>query len=239
MAELEPVSYRSGDTDLAGFIADGSRGRKTAGILLAHEGGGLDDHIKSCALALAELGYVAFACDLFGETDDPPYSRFRAIVQELRADRSLLRARMNAGLDVLLAHRSVDPQRIAAVGFCFGGAAVIELARTGAALKAVAGMHAGVLPAQNPDGNRAIGAALLLCHGAADPVVPLDQILALTTELNATDVAWQLHVYGNVGHSFTNPAIDAFGIPGFAYDEQADRRSWQAMLELFEETLSP
>jgi dienelactone hydrolase len=115
---------------------------------------------------------------------------------------------------------------------------VIELARTGAPLRAIVGFHSGFLPGTLEE-NSAIGGKLLLCHGADDPIVTAAQRDAFLVEAAAAGIDWQLHLYGGVGHSFTNPHIDALNLPGFAYDETADRRSWQAMLNLFDETLEP
>jgi dienelactone hydrolase len=236
--DLTPISYEASGRFYTGFLADGSGGARAPGVLVIHEGGGLTGHAKGRAAMLAEqFGMVALAMDLFGAPaaagpDD--VARLRAIVQDLRADVAELRARCGAALAVLEGHAHVDPARLAAVGYCFGGAAAIELARSGARLAAVAGFHAGVLPGDDA----AIRAKLLLCHGEADPVVPAAQIQAFVDGLSAAGVDWQLHLYGGVGHSFTNPDIDVLGIAGFAYDETADRRSWAAMLNLFEECLT-
>jgi dienelactone hydrolase len=181
-----------------------------------------------------QFGLVAFAMDLFGvpaAAGPGDVARLRAIVQELRADVSELRARCGAALAVLQGHPNVDAGRLAAIGYCFGGAAAIELARSGADLKAVAGFHAGVLPGSAAD-DAAIRARVLLCHGERDPVVPAAQIQAFAGGLTQAGVDWQLHLYGGVGHSFTNPEIDAWNLPGFAYDAQADARAWAALAQL-------
>jgi dienelactone hydrolase len=236
MIELVPIRYGGGDdVELTGYLADGSKGRPAPGVLVAHEGGGLGRHTKERARRLGELGYVAFALDYYGQ-EDPPLERAMALGKALRGDRPLFRKRLGAGLDVLLARAEVDPLRLAGIGYCMGGAAVIELARMGAPFVAVAGFHSGFVPA-SPEENAAIGGKLLLCHGADDPIVGPVQRDAFLAEASAAGVDWQLHLYGGVGHSFTNPDIDALGLPGFAYDETADRRSWAAMLNLFEEVL--
>lgn len=236
MIALRPLRYLADDdVVLTGYLADGSRGRPAAGVLLAHEGGGLSRHTKERAVRLAELGYVAFALDMYGE-EDPPLERAMALGKALRADRPLLRSRLEAGFHALTAQAGVDRGRLAAVGYCMGGAAVIELARLGAPLQAVVGFHSGFLPG-TPEENAAISGRLLLCHGAGDPIVTAAQRDAFLAELGAAGIDWQLHLYGGVGHSFTNPGIDALGLPGFAYDEAADRRSWAAMLNLFDEVL--
>jgi dienelactone hydrolase len=236
MIELRPLRYLADDdVVLTGYLADGSGGRPAAGVLLAHEGSGLSRHTRDRAVRLAELGYVAFALDLYGE-EDPPLERAMALGKALRADRPLLHSRMEAGFHVLAAQTVVDRSRLAAVGYCLGGAAVIELARIGTPLRAIVGVHSGFMPG-TPEENKAIKGRMLLCHGAADPIVTAAQRDSFLAEATAAGVDWQLHLYGGVGHSFTNPDIDALGLPGFAYDETADRRSWAAMLNLFEESL--
>lgn len=227
---LEPIGYEASGRGYTGFLADGSGGTPAPGVLVIHEGGGLTGHVKARAAMLAELGMVAFAMDLFGEPG-APIERLRAIVQALRADVGELRARVTAALAVLEGHPHVDPARLAAIGFCFGGAAAIELARAGAPLKAMAGFHAGVLPGDDA----AIRAKILLCHGEQDPVVPAAQIQAFAAGLTAAGIDWQLHLYGGVGHSFTNREIDAWNLPGFFYDETADGRAWAALRQLLGE----
>jgi dienelactone hydrolase len=238
MTELVPIRYEGGDgIALTGYLADGSGGRPAPGILVAHEGGGLGRHTKERARRLAGLGYVAFALDFYG-VEDPPLERAMELGKALRNDRPLFRARLHAALDVLAAHKNVDPARLAGIGFCMGGAAVIELGRMGAPFLALVGFHSGFLPG-TPEENERIAGKLLLCHGADDPIVTAVQRDAFLAEATAAGIGWQLHLYGGVGHSFTNPDIDALGLAGFAYDETADRRSWAAMLGLFDEVLEP
>jgi dienelactone hydrolase len=242
--DLEPIVYEAGGRSYTGFLADGSGGMRAPGVLVIHEGGGLTDHAKGRAARLAELGHVAFAMDLFGSDVALPtpgrpetMAEAQALVRQLRDDVGELRSRAAAGLAVLQGHPNVDPVRLAAIGFCFGGATAIELARAGAPLAAVVGFHAGVIPANEAD-DRAMRARLLLCHGEKDPVVPASQIQDFTARLTEAGVDWQLHLYGGVGHSFTNREIDAWNLPGFAYDERADRRSWAAMRQLFAEVFA-
>ncbi|HEU0097625.1 MAG TPA: dienelactone hydrolase family protein [Allosphingosinicella sp.] len=238
MTGLVPIAYSGGDgISLTGYLADGSGGRPAPGILVAHEGGGLGRHTRERAARLAGLGYIAFALDYYGE-EDPPLDRAMALGKALRADRPLFRSRLQAGLEVLLARADVDRGRLAGLGYCMGGAAVIELARMGAPFAAVVGFHSGFLPGA-PAENEAIRGRLLLCHGADDPIVTAVQRDAFLAEATEARIDWQLHLYGGVGHSFTNPDIDALNLPGFAYDEAADRRSWAAMLNLFDEVLEP
>ena len=237
---LEPIDYEASGRLYTGCLADGAGAARVPGVLVIHEGGGLTGHTKERAARLAEeLGYVAFAMDLFGPEVPPPVAgkpetmaKAQGEVRALREDVGELRARVKAALAVLAAHPHVDPARLAAIGYCFGGAAAIELARSGAPIKAAIGFHAGILPGSAED-DAAIGGRVLLCHGAADPVVPLAQILAFAERLGAAGKDCDLQLYGGVGHSFTNREIDAWAMPGFAYDENADRRSWAAMLNLF------
>ena len=236
MTGLIAIRYSAPDgTELTGYLADGSGGRPAAGVLIAHEGGGLGRHTKERAERLAELGHIAFALDYYGE-EDPPLERAMALGKAVRGDPERFRGRLAAGLAVLQGQANVDPLRLAAIGYCMGGAAVIELARMGASFRAVVGFHSGFVPG-TPEGNAAIEGRLLLCHGADDPIVTAAQRDAFLAEASAAGIDWQLHLYGGVGHSFTNPDIDALGLPGFAYDEAADRRSWAAMLNLFDEVL--
>ncbi|MFL6862874.1 MAG: dienelactone hydrolase family protein [Allosphingosinicella sp.] len=230
---LEPVDYEANGRAYRGFLADGSGGKPAPGVLVAHEGGGLTGHARERAERLAGLGYVAFALDLFGD-QAPSLDDKMALVKSLRADRAELRARVGAAFECLRGHRHVDPDRLAAIGFCFGGTAIIELARAGAPLRAVIGFHAG-LTAAPPEDDRAIRARLLLCLGADDPIVTAEQRLAFAAEMTEAGVDWQLQLYGGVGHSFTNPEIDAWGFEGFRYDARADARSWAAMRRLFDE----
>ncbi len=233
--DLEPIAYDCQGTSLKGYLADGSGGRPSAGILVAHEGGGLARHTREKARRLGELGFVAFALDMYGE-EDVTLERAMELGKALRTDVARIRGLLAAALDVLTSRPNVDPERLAAIGYCMGGAAAIELARTGAPLKCVAGFHAGILDAP-PEDDKAILGKVLLCHGAGDPIVPPARIHAFTEALTAAGVDWQLHLYGGVGHSFTNRDIDPLGIAGFAYDPAADERSWRAMLGLFDEVL--
>lgn len=235
MSALVPISYGAAGARYTGYLADGSSGAPAPGIVVAHEGGGLARHTRDRAARLAELGYVAFALDLYGE-EEPPLERAMALGRALRGDVARLREIMGAGLAVLTAQGSVDRDRLAAIGYCMGGGAAIELARTGAPLRAVVGFHSGFLLG-TPEENAAIRGKLLLCHGDADPIVGAAQRDAFLDEMREARVDWQLHLYGGVGHSFTNRDIDALGIEGFAYHAEADRRSWAAMLDLFGEVL--
>ena len=230
---LTPSSYEFGGREFTGFFADGSGGARVPGVLIAHEGPGITPHIKRRTQEVAALGYVAFALDLYGVAE-PSIEEARGFVQELRADLTELRGRVKAALGVLTANPFTDTTRIAAIGFCFGGTAALELARSGQSIAGVAGFHAG-LATSRPQDAANIKCPVLVCMGADDPIITAAQREAFAEEMTAGGVDWRMEIYGGVGHSFTNRDIDAYGFPGFAYNESADQRSWAAMQSFFAE----
>lgn len=231
---LQPLTYRIGAATYTGYVADGSAGRRVPGVLVAHEGGGfLNEHAKERARRVAELGYVAFALDLFGDPR-PTLEQAREIVKQLRNDLPTLRARATTALDLLRQQANVDSSRVAAIGFCFGGTTVLELARSGADIACAIGFHAG-LSTTAPAQPGVIRGKVLVCQGADDPIITAEHRSDFAAEMTRAGVDWQMHVYGGVAHSFTNPEIDRWNFQGFAYDERADRRSWLAMRALLEE----
>lgn len=231
---LEPIVYPMEGRSFHGYVADGSRGRRVPGILVAHNGAGLDEHTKERTAMLAELGYVALAMDTYGAIG-PSLDEAKAIVRALRADPSELRRRAACALAALRSHPRVDAGRIGAVGFCFGGTTLLELARSGADLGAVVGFHAGLARLSADAG--VIRCPVLICMGAEDPIVTAEQRSAFIGEMAAAGNDWHMVLYGETGHSFTNRWVDAMRIPGFAYSAAADRRSWQAMRHFLRDTL--
>jgi dienelactone hydrolase len=235
---IEDIEYEFDGRALFGqFAVDDHRPGPRPAVLLCHEGLGIDEHVKGRAVRLAGLGYAAFALDYQGGTR--PIEESMARMNRLTADPGLTRGLARAGLDVLLAQTPVDPDRVAAIGYCFGGAMALELARDGADLRAIAGFHPGLgLP--EPGGSRAIRGSVLMCCGAEDPIIPPESRRAFEADMQESGVAdWRVEVYGGVGHSFTNPRVDELGMPGFGFDAVADRRSWRALLELLEDALGP
>jgi dienelactone hydrolase len=210
---------------------------RAAGVLVCHDGAGLGDHARGRARRLAALGYAALAPDLYGE---PLTDRARgvAMISALVADGPRLRGRVRAALGLLASQASVEARRLAAIGFCFGGAAALELARDGAELAAVVAFHGG-LRTSSPAAFGAVRAAVMACAGADDPHIDADQRAAFAAEMTAAGADWTLVVYGGAQHAFTQEGIDPASFPGSAYHACADRRSWQAMLGLFAETLAP
>lgn len=186
------------------------------------------------AAALAELGYAAFACDVFGQgrraQRGPDYARY---MDELNADRGLLRDRLAASLAALQAQAEVDRERTAAIGFCFGGKCVLDMARAGLAFRGGVSFH-GVYDQPELAGGATIEARLLVCHGWDDPLAPPDALVALGHELTAARADWQVHAYGGAGHAFTDRTVTG-ATPGMAYDERADQRSWAAMRAFLQE----
>jgi dienelactone hydrolase len=232
----EKVVYRQGDTELVGFLAydDAVTGRRP-GVLVAPEWWGLNDYAKRRAEQLASLGYVAFSLDMYGKgktTADPKEAG--RLAGTFRSDRQLMRARALAGLDVLKGRPQADPARLAAIGYCFGGTVVLELARSGADLKGVVSFHGG-LATPNPADAKNIKGKVLVLHGADDTFESPAEIAAFQEEMRQARVDWQMVYYGGAVHSFTNPDADRAGIKGVAYNEAADRRSWRAMQDFFAE----
>jgi len=231
------VPYAIDGKVFTGYFAAGDQSGKRPGILVCHEGGGLGEHAKERARMLAALGYAAFALDMFGE---PVTSRAHAMemLQGLMANLPTLRGRALAGLAILRGYEQVDALRTAAIGFCFGGTTVLELARSGADLACVVGFHSG-LQTMAPQDARNVRCKVMVCLGAEDPIITPEHRSAFLAEMTAGGVDWQMLLYAKAGHSFTNREVDAMNVPGFAYDKLTDDRSWSAMRALFDETIGP
>jgi dienelactone hydrolase len=220
--DTELVHYQDGPVDLSGVFAwDNARAEKRPGILVVHGGAGLDEHAKKQARRLAGLGYVAFACDMYGEGVIGDRQRVMARITELCAEPSRLSRRAAAGLEVLRSHPMVDG-RLAAVGYCFGGMTALELARSGAELMAVVSVH-GTLKTTQRCRPGAVKARILVCHGALDPHVPMAQVNDFISEMTDAATDWQLIVYGGALHGFTHEGDSP--MPGVAYNASADARS--------------
>ena len=232
----ERIEYRQGDTLLEGYLSyDDSMAGKRPGVLVVHEWWGLNDYAKQRTEQLARLGYVAFAIDMYGKgktTSDPKQAGEWA--GAFKNDRKLCRDRAAAGLEVLKKRPQVDPARIAAIGYCFGGMVVLEMARGGAELKGVVSFH-GSLATPKPGDAKSIRGKVLVLHGADDPFESPAEIAAFQEEMRRAGVDWQMVYYGGAVHSFTNPESGKSGIKGVGYNEAADRRSWMAMRLFFDE----
>jgi dienelactone hydrolase len=233
----EVIEYRHGDTVLEGYLAyDDAMPGKRPGVLVVHEWTGHNPYVRKRAEQLAQLGYVAFALDMYGkgvQAKNPKEAAQMASVY--KNDRKLMRARAGAGLDVLLKQEQTDARRVAAIGYCFGGTTVLELARGGADLAGVVSFH-GDLATPHPEDAKKIKGKVLALHGADDPFVPPAVVAAFEDEMRKGGVDWQLVAYGNAVHSFTNPSAGNDNARGAAYNAKADHRSWQAMRAFFDET---
>ena len=232
----EVVGYKDGDTLLEGYLAyDDSVAGKRPGVVVVHEWWGLNNFIKGRTEELAKLGYLAFAIDMYGKgvsTKDP--KRAGELSGIFTKDRKSMRSRAAVGLEVLKKHPLADAVHIAAIGYCFGGTTVLELARSGANIAGVVSFHGG-LDTPNPDDAKNIKGSVLVLHGADDPFQPREKVETFQDEMKKAGIDWEMNLYGNAEHSFTNPEADTYGIKGVAYNEKAARRSWQAMEDFFRE----
>jgi dienelactone hydrolase len=210
------------------------------GVLVYPEAYGLNKHAIDRAQRLASLGYVALACDLHGDArvvDDLGESI--AMLDSLYADPNKTRARAAGGLSALAGRAEVDPRRIGAIGFCFGGSMCLELARAGADIKAIVGFHSGLATVAPKSDAKAIKAKILVCIGADDPYIPEGQRADFESEMRDARVDWQMNLYGNTVHSFTNAtAANANRPEAVRYSADADARSWKAMQALFLEAFA-
>jgi len=230
------VEYRQGDAVLEGFSAyDDALQGKRPGVLVVHQWKGLGDYEKKRAEMLARLGYNVFAADVYGKGVRPQTpSDAGAQAGKYKNDRALLRERVRAGLEVLARDPLTDPKRIAAIGYCFGGTAALELARSGADVAGVVSFHGG-LSSPTPSDARNIKAKVLALHGADDPNVPAKEVAAFEEEMRQAGADWQLVAFGGAVHSFTDWNAGHDNAKGAAYNEKADRRSWEAMKQFFAE----
>lgn len=235
----EEVNYISDSTNMKGFLVyDKSIEGKRPGILIVHEWWGLNDYAKRRARMLAELGYTAFALDMYGDgkqADHPEDAQkfAMAIFNNIKSGED----RFLAAYNLLKNQPNVDPSNIAAIGYCFGGGIVLHMARTGIDLKAVVSFHGGLQPVIPAEENK-VKAFVLVCNGADDPFVTPEQIDAFKSEMDNAKVHYKFVNYEGSKHSFTNPAADSvgtrFNMP-LAYNEKADKESWQEMKNIFEQ----
>lgn len=232
----QDIAYMADGVQMIGTLATPDNpGAGAPGVLVCHEGPGLNDHARDVAVRLADAGYVAFAMDYHG--GGQPLSDMGETMKRIMAwmaDPTGIRARATAALQVLKAAAGVDATRLAAIGYCFGGTTALELARQGEDLKAVVGFHSGLGTAR-PGDIAGFKGKVLVQIGADDPIIPAQQRLDFEKEMTEGGVDWRMILYGRAGHSFTNPLVDQLGRPGFAYDASADERSWRAMMDLFAE----
>ncbi|PKM12434.1 MAG: carboxymethylenebutenolidase [Gammaproteobacteria bacterium HGW-Gammaproteobacteria-3] len=232
------VDYLDDEVPLEAFFAydDALEGQRPA-VLICHAWGGRDEFVAEKAQKLAESGYVGFALDMYGKGIKGRNPEHNAkLMQPFMDDRAMLQKRIQAALYAVKLLPWVDDKKIAAIGFCFGGLCVLDLARTGADIQGVISFH-GLLGAPANLPKPRIKARILALHGHDDPMVPVEQVVAFEQEMTTAGVDWQVHVYGNTVHAFTNPIANDPGF-GTVYDANADRRSWQSLMAFLQEILT-
>ena len=232
----EPLPYQQGDTAFEGVLYyDDADTAPRRAVLVCHEWWGLNDYAKKRAEQLAQMGYVALAVDVYGKgVNAKSMEEASKMSTALKNDRATLRARVTAALNALKARKEVDPRKIAAIGYCFGGTTALELARSGADVVGTVAFHAA-LSTPTPADAKNIKGKVLVCHGADDPFVPVAEVNGFLEEMKSARVNFQFNAYGGAVHTFTNPAAGNDPSKGQAYNEQADRRSWEEMKLFFAE----
>lgn len=231
------IEYKDGDTVLEGFLYHNETDKSPKpGVIVVHEWMGLDEYAKKRARELAEQGYVTFAADIYGKgvraKDQKEAGELAGRYRN--GDRKVLRSRINAALKVLKSQPQVDKKNTFAMGYCFGGTTVLELARSGADVKGVVSFHGG-LSNVNPKDARKIKGAVLVLHGAVDPYVSPEELNGFIKEMEDAKVDYQLVSYAGAVHGFTNPKGGNDASKGYAYNKKADIRSWNATLQFFKE----
>lgn len=230
--------YDDDNTMLEGYLViPKSISEKRPGILICHDWSGRNEFAHQKAEQIAKLGYVAFALDMYGKGIVGKTKEEKAkLMQPLAENRKLVRKRVIAGFNTLKKQSMVDSSKIAAIGFCFGGLCVLDLARSGADLRGIVSFHGFFNPPTDLR-NEHIRAKILAFHGADDPMVPFEQIVEFKKEMKAANADWQIHIFGNTMHAFTNPLANdaAFGT---VYNAIADERSWLGMQDFFREIFS-
>jgi len=234
--QTKEVEYTQGETVLRGLMAwdDAVEGMRP-GVLVVHEWWGHNEHARHQAKRLAAAGYVGFALDLFGKgkvTTHPKEAQ--AFMSEAKKDPAVITARFQAALKQLKQEPLVASERIAAIGYCFGGSVVLDAARSGADLDAVVSFH-GTLATENPAEAGKVRARILVFTGVADPFVPMEQVAAFAKEMKAAGAKFEVVAYPDVKHGFTNPDAGKAGMDALEYNAEADQKSWEAMLDLFKE----
>jgi dienelactone hydrolase len=236
--KIDTVEYKDGDTTLEGLVSyDTKKSGKRPGVLVVHEWTGINNYTKMRLKKLAELGYTAFAADIYGKGVRPTDMKDAGTTAAIyKSNRPLFRRRVNLAFDQLKKHKTVDTTKTAAIGYCFGGTGVLELARSGADLRGVVSFHGG-LSTPTPADAKNIKAKVLALHGADDKFVTAEEVSGFETEMRDGGVDWQLVKYSKAVHSFTNPDAGNNPASGMAYNAEADRRSWQEMQDFFNEVL--
>lgn len=231
---VEQIDYADGEVALTGFLVRPA-GPPRAAVLILPTIANCNTAMIRRAHLLAEAGYIAMIADFYG-VQVRDFDHARELSGPLRASADSYRKRLRAGLDALVRLPDAKGLPVAAIGYCMGGQAALELARDGADLVLAASFH-GLLDTQAPAASGAIKTRILVCHGDADPMAPRSQVMAFWEEMDAAGADWHFHSYSGVKHGFTDPGSDARGMAAIGYDESADRQSWTALMELLDEIL--
>ncbi|QDT55066.1 Carboxymethylenebutenolidase [Caulifigura coniformis] len=237
--QTKTVTYKHGAQEFKGFLAwDDASTEKRPGILVVHEWWGLNEYARERAKELAAEGYIAFAADMYGDgktAEHPQEAQKMAGMVRQNVDEWVKRA--TAALDVLKSQPQCDSSKLASIGYCFGGSTALQLAFSGADLKAVASFH-GALPVPTADQVKKTKATILVCHGAQDSFIPEETIQQFRAALDAGGADWEMDYYAGAQHSFTVISADALGLKGMKYDAEADKRSWARLQGLLKEKFS-
>lgn len=240
--QTKVVEYKDGDTVLEGFLAwddaVATDSKPAPGVLVIPEWWGNNDYSRGRAKQLAELGYVALAIDMYGKgkitTDPKQAGEWSGAIMK---DETARRARSTAGLKVLRGQKNVDASHIGVIGYCMGGTLAVDLARTGADLRAVVAFHASTFTASKPEENKQIKGTVLICHGAEDAFVPAGEVDKFQSQMKEAGVDYVFVAFSGAVHAFTNPKAGSYNVPGVRHNAEADRRSWEFMQILFREKL--
>jgi dienelactone hydrolase len=234
--QMKEVVYSDGDQQLRGYLAwDDSIKGKRPGVMVVHEWWGLNDYAKDRARMLAEEGYVAFAADMYGSDKVTTHANdAKGWMTQITQNQDAWQKRALLGLEQLKKSPHVDTSKTAAIGYCFGGATVMQMAYAGADLDGVVSFH-GSLPPASAEQAAQVKSKVLIAHGDADSFIPAERIVKFKEALSAANVDWEMNVYANARHGFTNPGAGAFGMAALAYDKKADERSWARMKAFFDE----
>ena len=234
MIQTQEIEYRDENTVCKGFVAfDDRETSPKPAVLISHTVHGREEFVENKARQIAELGYVGFALDMYGRRGETVEEN-RALMNELLADRALLTRRIRAALSAVRTLPQVDGARVAAIGYCFGGLCVLDLARSGSDVRGVVSLH-GLLKGHDLP-KQSIPAKVLVLHGHEDPLVPPEDVRAFQDEMTAAGADWQIHIYGGTMHSFTNPKA-ANPEAGLQYNPVADQRAWTSLVAFLSEVL--
>jgi dienelactone hydrolase len=237
--KTQPLLYKHNNVTMAGFLAfdEAKTGTKRPGVLVCHEWWGLNDYIRGRAVQLAEMGYVAFAPDMFGEGVTVTDHTEAAKLMTALTTNPDAGGRLAAAFNLLSSRPECDSTKLASIGYCMGGSMSLYMARMGLPLRAVAAFH-GNLQNKSPEKRKEIKAKVLVCVGADDPMIPPADVEAFEKEMRQANADYQIVIYGGARHAFTNPNADKAGLPPLKYDAKADRRSWTALKDFLGEVFT-